>query len=46
MKQKQWTKLETADSAYAQWVAALSGKLGAATSDGFVLEEPNIKPLA
>ena len=42
MKQKQWSKLETANSAYAQWVAALSGKLGAATSDGFV-EEPNIQ---
>ena len=43
MKQKQWSKLETASSAYAQWVAALSGQLGAATSDGFVLEEPNIQ---
>ena len=43
MKQKQWSKLETASSTYAQWVAALSGKLGAATSDGFVLEEPNIQ---
>ena len=43
MKQKQWSKLETASTTYAQWVAALSGKLGAATSDGFVLEEPNIQ---
>lgn len=41
--QKHWSKVETANTAYAQWVAALSGKLGTATSDGFVLEEPNIQ---
>ena len=41
--QKQWSKLETASTTYTQWVAALSGKLGAATSDGFVLSEPNIQ---
>ena len=43
MKPKLWAKLETANSSYEQWVAALSGKLGAATADGFVLEEPNIQ---
>ena len=43
VKQKLWAKLETANSSYEQWVAALSGKLGAATADGFVLEEPNIQ---
>ena len=41
--QKQWNKLESASKAYAQWVAALAGKLGAATADGFVLDEPNIQ---
>ncbi len=43
VKPKLWAKLETANSSYEQWVAALSGKLGAATADGFVLEEPNIQ---
>ncbi len=43
VKQKQWAKLETASTTYAQWVAAIAGKLGAATADGFILEEPNIQ---
>jgi len=43
VKQKQWNKLETASQTYAEWVAAISGKLGAATADGFVLEESNIQ---
>ncbi len=42
VKPKLWAKLETASTSYEQWVAALAGKLGAATADGFVLEEANI----
>ncbi len=43
VKQKQWSKLETASSTYPQWVAAIAGQMGAATADGFVLEQPNIQ---
>ena len=43
VKQKQWSKIETANASYPQWVAALVGSLGAATADGFVLESPNIQ---
>ena len=43
LKPKMWAKLETASTSYDQWVAAIAGKLGAATADGFVLEEPNIQ---
>lgn len=43
VRPKQWNKLETASKTYASWVAAIGGKLGASTADGFVLEEPNIQ---
>jgi len=43
VKPKLWIKLETASTSYEQWIAAISGKLGAATADGFVLEQPNIQ---
>ncbi len=43
VKPKMWTKLETANTSFDQWVAALAGKLGAATADGFVLDEANIQ---
>ncbi len=43
VKQKQWSKLETASATYPQWVAAIAGQMGAATADGFVLEQPNIQ---
>lgn len=43
LKPKQWTKLETANATYASWIAAISGKMGAATSDGFVLEDSNVQ---
>lgn len=43
LKQKQWTKLETANATYASWIAAISGKMGAITSDGFVLEDSNVQ---
>lgn len=43
LKQKQWTKLETANATYASWIAAISGKMGAVTSNGFVLEDSNVQ---
>ncbi len=43
VKQKQWNKLEKAHTTYKSWIAAIAGKLGAATADGFVLLEPNIQ---
>jgi hypothetical protein len=43
LKPKQWTKLETANATYAEWIAAISGKMGAVTSDGFVLEDANVQ---
>ncbi len=43
VKQKQWNKLEKAHATYSKWIAAIAGKLGAATADGFVLNEPNIQ---
>ncbi len=43
VKQKQWSKLETASATYPQWVAAIAGQMGAATADGFVLEQPSIQ---
>ncbi|CAA9578545.1 hypothetical protein AVDCRST_MAG81-2562 [uncultured Synechococcales cyanobacterium] len=43
VKPKQWAKLETATATYSAWVAAVSGKLGPATADGFVLEEASIQ---
>ena len=41
--QKQWTKLETANTTYPEWIAAISGKMGATTADGFVLENANVQ---
>ena len=43
VKPKQWNKLEKAHTTYKSWIAAIAGKLGAATADGFVLLEPNIQ---
>lgn len=43
LKQKQWTKLETANTTYAKWIAAISGLMGATTPDGFVLENANVQ---
>lgn len=40
---KQWSKLETANATYPGWVAAVSGKLGPATVDGFVLEKASVQ---
>jgi hypothetical protein len=36
-------KLEEAQANYPMWVAAIAGKLGEATPDGFVLVEPAIQ---
>jgi hypothetical protein len=43
VKPKIWKKLEDAVANYPQWVAAISGKMGESTSDGFVLSEPSIQ---
>jgi hypothetical protein len=43
VKPKMWKKLTDAQSSFAQWVAAISGKMGEATELGFVLLEPNIQ---
>ena len=36
-------KLEEAQANYPMWVAAIAGKLGEATPDGFVLADPAIQ---
>ena len=43
VKPKMWKKLEDAQANYPMWVAAIAGKLGDATEQGFVLLEPNIQ---
>mgnify|MGYP003623063532 CR=1 FL=1 len=43
VKPKIYKKLTDAASNYPQWVAAIAGKLGQQTDNGFVLEEPNIQ---
>jgi alpha-galactosidase len=43
VKPKIYNKLTDAASNYPQWVAAIAGKLGQQTENGFVLEEPNIQ---
>ncbi|BAZ34076.1 hypothetical protein NIES4074_65900 [Cylindrospermum sp. NIES-4074] len=43
VKPKVWKKLTDAQANYPQWVAAIAGKLGEATDNGFVLLEANIQ---
>lgn len=43
VKPKVWKKLEEAQANFPMWVAAIAGKMGAATENGFVLNEPNIQ---
>ena len=43
VKPKIWKKLEDAVANYPQWVAAIGGKMGESTSNGFVLSEPSIQ---
>jgi hypothetical protein len=43
VRPKLWRKFEEAQAAYPQWVAAIKGKLGQRTSEGFVLDEAGIQ---
>ncbi len=43
VKPKVWKKLTTAAEQYADWVAAVSGRIGELTPDGFILESPSIQ---
>lgn len=43
LKPKMFKKLEQAQEQYAQWVAAIVGKLGELTPKGFRLIEPNVQ---
>jgi hypothetical protein len=43
LKPKMFKKLEDAQANYPMWVAAVAGKMGAPTNQGFVLAEPNIQ---
>lgn len=43
VKPKVFKKLEQAQENYPMWVAAIAGKMGAPTENGFVLNEPNIQ---
>jgi hypothetical protein len=43
VKPKVFKKLEQAQTDYPMWVAAIAGKMGEATWQGFVLNEPAIQ---
>ena len=43
VKPKVFKKLEDAQANFPMWVAAIAGKLGQATEQGFVLEDANIQ---
>ncbi|NEQ78519.1 MAG: hypothetical protein F6K23_39340 [Okeania sp. SIO2C9] len=43
VKPKTWKKMEQAAANYPQWVAAISGKLGEETDQGFVLQQPGVQ---
>ena len=43
VKPKMWKKLTTAAEQYAEWVAAVTGRVGELTPEGFVLESPSIQ---
>jgi hypothetical protein len=43
VKPKMFKKLTDAQANYPMWVAAIAGKMGEATDNGFVLNEPNIQ---
>jgi hypothetical protein len=42
VKPKVWKKLTEAQANYPMWVGAIAGKMGAATPNGFILDEPGI----
>jgi hypothetical protein len=43
VKPKVFKKLEEAQANYPMWVAAIAGKMGEPTDEGFVLDQPNIQ---
>jgi hypothetical protein len=43
VKPKVYKKLEDAQANYPMWVAAIAGKMGESTRDGFILDQPNIQ---
>jgi hypothetical protein len=43
VRPKMWTKLEQAAASWPMWVAAIAGKMGARTAEGFELTEPAIQ---
>ncbi|HEY9830868.1 MAG TPA: fertility inhibition FinO-like protein [Stenomitos sp.] len=43
VKPKVFKKLEQAQESYPMWVAAIAGRMGEATSSGFLLDQPNIQ---
>ncbi|PZO20392.1 MAG: fertility inhibition FinO-like protein [Leptolyngbya foveolarum] len=43
VKPKVWKKLTTANEQYESWVAAITGRIGELTPEGFILENPNIQ---
>lgn len=43
VKPKVFRKLEDAQANFPMWVAAIAGKLGEATDQGFILADPNIQ---
>ncbi len=43
VKLKMWKKLTTAAEQYTDWVAAVTGRVGELTPEGFVLESPSIQ---
>ncbi len=43
VKPKIWKKLTDAQANFPMWVGAISGQMGKATADGFVLEQPSIQ---
>jgi hypothetical protein len=43
VKPKVFKKLEDAQANFPQWVAAIAGKFGEKTEQGFVLLEPNVQ---
>ncbi len=43
VRPKMWNKLEQGAAAWPAWVAAIAGKVGERTAEGFTLAEPNIQ---
>ena len=43
VKPKVWNKLSSAAASYPMWVAAITGKMGAKTGKGFMVESPGIQ---